>query len=82
MKKGLTFEKAMSRLEEIAGDLEKGEAGIEESLKMYEEGVLLIEFCQKKLNEAEKKVQKLSRTAEGKFELTELDGEDLSESTD
>jgi exodeoxyribonuclease VII small subunit len=73
MKKGQTFEQAMNRLEEISQNLESGDIPLEESIKLYEEGIKLVEFCQRKLTEAEKKVQKLARTDEGKFEVTPLD---------
>jgi len=72
-KKELTFEQALKRLEEIAQSLESGEASLEESLEMYEEGMKLIEFCHRKLGEAEKRVQKLTRNAEGQFNLEPLD---------
>jgi len=68
-----TFEKALGRLEEIARQLESGDIPLEDSLKMYEEGMKLIEFCNQKLNEAEKKVQKLSRNPEGDLITEPLD---------
>jgi len=73
MKKTQTFEKAMKRLEEIGQALESGDIALEESIKLYEEGIQLIDFCQKKLAEAEKKVKKLSRDSEGEFHTTALD---------
>ena len=73
MKKGQTFEQAMNRLEEISQNLESGDIPLEESIKLYEEGIKLVEFCQGKLTDAEKKVQKLARTDEGKFEVLPLD---------
>ncbi len=69
----LTFEAALNRLEEIARLLESGEAPLEESLNLYEEGMKLIEFCNTKLNEAAKKVQKLTRNSEGEFQTEPLD---------
>ncbi len=71
--KKLTFEAALNRLEEIARLLESGEAPLEESLALYEEGMKLIEFCNTKLNEAAKKVQKLTRNSEGEFQTEPLD---------
>ncbi len=71
--KKLTFEAALTRLEEIARLLESGEAPLEESLNLYEEGMKLIEFCNTKLNEAAKKVQKLTRNATGEFQTEPLD---------
>ncbi|RMG63854.1 MAG: exodeoxyribonuclease VII small subunit [Calditrichaeota bacterium] len=71
--KKLTFESALARLEEIARLLESGDSSLEESLQMYEEGMQLIAFCNKKLTEAEAKVQKLVKTADGGFATEELD---------
>jgi exodeoxyribonuclease VII small subunit len=79
MKKGQSFEQAMNRLEEISQSLESGDIPLEESIKLYEEGIKLVEFCQSKLTEAEKKVKKLIRTGEGKFETTPLDEPDTTE---
>ncbi|MEJ2634190.1 MAG: exodeoxyribonuclease VII small subunit [Calditrichia bacterium] len=73
MKEKKTFEQAMKRLEEIARSLETGDISLEDSIKTYEEGIKLIEFCQAKLNEAEKKVQKLGRNAEGSLEVTDME---------
>ncbi len=73
MSKKMSFEQAMSRLEEIARILEQGQASLEESIKLYEEGIQLIDFCQSKLDEAEKKVLKLQKNADGEFETSPLD---------
>jgi len=70
-----TFEQALERLEEISSRLESGEVSLEESIKMYEEGMKLIEFCNSKLNEALKKIQKLSKTPKGEFEVEPLQGD-------
>ena len=48
-KKTITFEAAMERLEEITRLLESGSEGLDESLKLYEEGVSLIRLCTQKL---------------------------------
>ena len=71
MKKSQTFEQAMNRLEEISQALESGDIPLEESINLYDEGIKLIEFCQSKLNEAEKKIQKLSRNTEGDIEISD-----------
>ncbi len=55
----LTFENAMQRLEEIVAELEKGSLSLEQSLKVYEEGVELAKFCSAKLDETEKKLKRL-----------------------
>ena len=62
----LRFEDAVARLEEIVNGLEKGDLSLEESLKMFEEGVRLSKSCLKMLDEAQKKVEILVRDKEGK----------------
>lgn len=62
------FEKAMERLEEIVKALESGELGLDESLKIFEEGMKLVRFCEEKLNEAEKKVTILTKRPDGSLE--------------
>lgn len=79
MKNQITFEQAMKRLEEIAATLETGDIPLEDSIKIYEEGIQLIEFCEKKLGEAEKKIQKLNRTPGGDFETKPLDDTETPE---
>ena len=69
--KKLTFEAALARLEEIVGKMESGNAMLDESLSLYEEGVKLIQFCSKALDEAEQKVMILQKGEDGK--LTEKD---------
>lgn len=73
-----TFEKALKRLEEITLSLEGGDTPLNESLKMYEEGMKLIEFCNAKLNEAQKKIQQLSKSSNKDFTLEPFD-EDVKE---
>ena len=53
------FEEAMKRLEQIVQKLEDGELPLEESLKVFEEGMGLVRHCSSKLEEAEKKVTML-----------------------
>lgn len=55
----LSFEKAISRLNEIAEKLESGKASLDESLTLYEEGSRLIKLCTKQLDIAEKKIKLL-----------------------
>lgn len=64
-KKMMTFEAAMERLEEIARLLESGSKGLDESLKLYEEGVSLIRLCTQKLENAEQSVKILQMSEEG-----------------
>ncbi|MCD6215062.1 MAG: exodeoxyribonuclease VII small subunit [Candidatus Desulfofervidus sp.] len=64
----LPFEDAIKRLETIVGKLEAGETPLEESLKLFEEGMSLIRYCQRKLDEVEKKVELLIKNEQGEFE--------------
>lgn len=70
-KKEIKFEKAMKRLEVIVEELEKGELDIDRSLEVFEEGIKMSRVCSKKLEEAEKKIEKLTRDEKGEF-ITEL----------
>ncbi|HEY7512834.1 MAG TPA: exodeoxyribonuclease VII small subunit [Vicinamibacteria bacterium] len=59
------FEQALQQLEQIVQKLEKGELALEESLKLYEEGVRLSRLCHGKLEEAEGKIEMLIKDARG-----------------
>ncbi len=51
-----SFESALNRLEEITRELEEGDLSLENSLKKFDEGIKLADFCNTKLNEAKTKV--------------------------
>lgn len=70
-KSAKTFEEATVRLEEIVKILEHGNTSLDESLKLYEEGVSLVRFCNEALDNAEKKIKMLTQEPNG--ELTEKD---------
>jgi exodeoxyribonuclease VII small subunit len=55
----MDFEKKLRRLEEIVTKMEGGDSTLEESLKLFEEGINLSRVCHKELEEAEQKVQLL-----------------------
>ncbi len=55
----VSFEDSMKRLEEVVGRLEGEEVSLEESLKLFEQGVKLMRFCHLRLSEVEEKVQTL-----------------------
>ena len=61
----IKFEKAIQRLEKIVDDLEKGEMDIDKSLEIFEEGIKMSRVCSKKLNEAEAKIEKLTKDQKG-----------------
>lgn len=60
-----TFETAMKRLEEITAALEGGNLALDDSLKLYEEGAKLADFCSKKLEEAQLKITQLDECEDG-----------------
>ena len=61
-KKDLTFEEAVNRIDEIVASLEKGDAQLDKSLSLFEEGVKLIQTCGTMLDTAEQKVVSLQKT--------------------
>lgn len=62
----LKFEEALKKLEQIVEGLEQGKISLEDSLKKYEEGIRLAKFCSEKLQEAEKKIEILTKDDSGK----------------
>jgi exodeoxyribonuclease VII small subunit len=60
-----SFEQSLKKLETIVDKLEKGDLALEESLKLFEEGVVLSAACKKELDEAEGKVQMLLKQRDG-----------------
>ena len=67
----IKFEKAMTRLESIVEELERGDLNIDKSLEIFEEGIKMSRICSKKLNEAESKIEKLTKGKKGEL-VTEL----------
>jgi len=67
-KSELQFETALGRLEEIVQKLEAGDAELDESLKLFEEGVELIGVCQRKFDEVKEKVEILSKQGTGNYD--------------
>lgn len=76
MENNTSFEQSIARLGEIVAKLEKGEAPLAESLELFEEGTALINACTKMLDEAEQKVVKLRKGADGSPEELPLDPEE------
>ncbi len=64
-----SFEKAIEQLDEIVTNLEDGDLALEESIKLFEEGMQLSKFCMEKLSQAERKLQKLTKTGDSSFQL-------------
>jgi len=66
-----TFESAIARLEEIVRALENGDAPLDSSIALFEEGITLVKLCNSKLDSAEQRVKILVKGADGT--LTEED---------
>ena len=62
----MSFEEAMRELEQVVGQLERGEVPLEESIKLYERGAALKARCEAKLKEAEEKISAITLDADGK----------------
>jgi len=73
-RKKLDYETAVSELESLVERLEQGDISLEESLKLYERGVLLARDCQEALQAAEQKVQMLIQQS-GQSELVDFDSD-------
>ena len=61
----MTFEASMTRLEQIVRTMERGDAPLEESLKLFQEGTELVRSCGKLLEEAELQVKKIMTAPDG-----------------
>lgn len=70
------FEESISRLEQIVQALENGDIDLDESLKLFEEGIKLTKSCQKMLDDAEKKVSVLMSDEDGKIKKEEFNNEE------
>ncbi len=79
MSEKFQFEKALTDLEKIVEELEGGELTLDEALRKYEEGVRLTRACQSKLQEAEKKIEILTRSLSGELKPVPFDADNLEE---
>jgi len=66
--KEMKFEAALDKLEEIVRKLEEGELPLDDSLRLFEEGVKLARFCGTKLDAAERRIEILMKAEEGAAE--------------
>ena len=64
-KNTMSFEESIRRLEEIVRSLERGETTLTDSLKLYEEGAVLLSRCSEMLDDAEQRVMKLRKRSDG-----------------
>lgn len=75
--KNQTFENSLSALETIVRQLEEGDLSLEESLKLFEDGVKLSRECQERLNQAERRIEVLLRDEDGNPALQAIEAQDL-----
>ena len=72
--RGLTFEKALQRLEEIVSELEDPQKGLDQALALFEEGVVLSRFCRGKIDEIQKRVEVVLKETPQGFVTEPLEG--------
>ncbi|HHY42032.1 MAG TPA: exodeoxyribonuclease VII small subunit [Thermoanaerobacterales bacterium] len=68
------YEEALSRLEYITEQLEKGDLTLDEALTFFEEGIKLVKICSKMLDEAEGKIEILTKDLEGNITIKDFNG--------
>ncbi len=61
------FEAALARLEELVKELEQGDLPLEQALKLFEEGIKLSRICNRRLEDAERRVEILLKDETGKL---------------
>lgn len=74
-----SFEEALKELEALADRIERGEIGLEDSIKQYEQGMKLVAHCRKILTKAEQRIEQLQPDRVGEDEFagkSEADDED------
>lgn len=70
------FEKSLARLEEVVKRLESADLSLDEAMSLFEEGIKLSRECQRKLEEAEGKVEILLKKADGKIAAEPFEAEE------
>ena len=68
------FEDVMGDLEEVVERLESGDLSLEDSLAVFEKGVKMVELCNKRLNEVEKRIDLLVKDRDGRIQITPMEG--------
>ena len=76
--KNQTFESSLGELEKIVRKLEDGDLSLEESLKLFEDGVKLSRECQERLSQAERRIEILLKDSQGNLILQEVNAETLN----
>lgn len=73
---GKSFEASLEALEKIVRELERGDLPLEESLRLFENGVKLSRECQERLNQAERRIEVLMRDADGRPVVSAFEGDE------
>ncbi len=69
----MDFEQALKSLEQVVKELEDENISLENAMEKFEQGIKFSSFCLKKLNQAEKKIEELTKTEDGKLITRELE---------
>lgn len=69
------FEEVLKELEQVAAQMERGDLPLDDAIAAFEKGIRLSAYCRKKLDEAEGKIQRLTREA-GLEEFPDAEGGD------
>ena len=77
----MKFEEAISKLEKIVDQMEKGDLTLDQALKKYEEGIRLSRLCTKALDEARKKIEIVEEGKDGTMKLEPFEAGGKSEDT-
>ena len=75
------FEEHLTQLETVVERLEKGDLTLDESVRLFEEGMKLSQACKKELEQAEGRIQVLVEGRGGKMQVAEMEEEEDSEET-
>jgi exodeoxyribonuclease VII small subunit len=67
------FEASLEELERIVRELEHGDLPLEKSLELFEQGVKLSRACQERLNQAERRIEILTRDNQGRATVSPFD---------
>ena len=70
-----SLESALERLESIVADIEANPPPLETLIERYEEGIRLLKICQDKLTAAERRIEIISRNAQGEISLKNFDND-------
>ena len=71
--KQIHFEEAFKRLDDIVTKLESGDLSLEDSMTLFEEGIILTKTCKSRLEAAEQKIQLLFKDSDGNLALEDID---------